>query len=280
MPEPNQRPNQYALGHSPQELDRLAFQAKILEPFTRTFFEQAGVGTGMSVLDVGSGAGDVVFLVRQLVGAEGRVTGTDRAPEALERARKRADALGYSNVTFVQGDPAEMTFDEPFDAIVGRFVLMYYRDPVETLRRLARHVRLGGILAFQDSDNAGRTYPLAPMFDRSFELMGKALELSGVVRCMGPKLYPSFIAAGLPAPTLIAHIGVVGSQDPAVDQLSEFIVTGLRPMMPAIVKHGLATEKELDIETYAQRMAKEFRAGGGILTSPLFIGAWARKASD
>ncbi len=279
MPEPIQQSSQYALGHSPQELDRLAFQAKILEPFTRSCFEQAGVTAGMNVLDVGSGAGDVAFLVRELVGADGQVTGADRAPEALERARQRAEALGYSNVTFVHGDPAQMTFDEPFDAIVGRFVLMYYRDPVEALRCFARHVRSGGILAFQESDNAGRSYPPAPLFDRTFELMGKVQELSGAVRCMGPMLYPSFIAAGLPAPTLATHVGALGSQDPAVDHIAEFIVMGLRGIMPAIIKHGLATAQELDIETYAKRMAEEFRARGGMLTSPVFIGAWARKAA-
>ena len=72
---------EYALGHSTQELDRLAMQARLMEPFTRRVFEQAGLGAGMSVLDVGSGAGDVAFLVRQMVGPEGKVVGTDRAAE-------------------------------------------------------------------------------------------------------------------------------------------------------------------------------------------------------
>jgi hypothetical protein len=47
--------------------------------------------------------------------------------------------------------------------------------------------------------------------------------------------------------------------------------------MPAIVKHGLATEQELDLDTYAQRMVTAFREASGILISPPFVGAWTRK---
>ena len=61
-------PNEYALGHSDRELDRLSMQAQIFEPFTRQLFHEAGLGSGMHVLDVGCGSGDVAFLAAQLVG--------------------------------------------------------------------------------------------------------------------------------------------------------------------------------------------------------------------
>ncbi|HEV2378622.1 MAG TPA: class I SAM-dependent methyltransferase [Terriglobia bacterium] len=278
MPEPAQQKREYALGHSNQELDRLAIQAKLLEPFTRRVFEQAGLAAGMSVLDVGSGAGDVAFLVREMVGPEGKVIGTDRAPEALQRARERAAALGYSNVTFVQGDPVEMPADQLFDAVVGRFVLMYYPSPAEALRGLARHVGPGGILAFQESDNNGaRTFPPIPLFHRFFEITVRTHELSGSDPRMALKLYPAFIAGGLPAPSMEANVGIMGSQDPYFEPLSQFFVQSLRSLMPAILKHGLATEQELDLDTYAQRLVAAFREGGGILISPPFVGAWTRK---
>jgi hypothetical protein len=52
----------YALGHSDEELERLRVQSRFVEPITRQFFQEAGISTGMRVLDVGSGAGDVAFL--------------------------------------------------------------------------------------------------------------------------------------------------------------------------------------------------------------------------
>ena len=280
-PEQPSQARVYALGHSPDELERLTFQAKLLEPFTRRVFEQAGIGPGMNVLDVGSGSGDVAFLVREMVGGEGHVTGTDRAPEAVNKAQERAVGLGYSNVTFVQGDPANLSFEQPFDALVGRFVLMYYPDPAQTLRGLVRHLRPGGIVAFQESDHSGaRSSPPMPLFHRVFELMGRVQELSGADPCMALKLYPTFIAAGLPAPTMQADVGVMGSQDAFVEQLANFVVQGLRSVLPAIIKHGLATAEELDLDTYAPRMSQAFRAGGGIWTSPPFIGAWTRISQD
>jgi len=278
MPEAARQTREYALGHSPRELDRLSKQAELMEPFTRRLFEQAGIGSGMRVLDVGSGAGDVALLLRELVGPEGKVVGTDRSTEALQRAQERSAALGYANVEFVQGDPVEMTFDQPFDALVGRFVLMYYPNPADALRQLARHIRPGGAIAFQESDNSGaRTYPPQPLFDRLFELMQKALEISGAEPRMGLKLYPTFIAAGLPTPSLLTEVAVMGYRDPFLEPLANFLVQGLRSMTPVIVKHGFATEQELDLDTYARRMADGFRAGGGIMMSPPFIGAWTRK---
>ncbi len=281
MSEPAGKTREYALGHSPQELDRLSTQAKLLEPFTRRLFERAGIGRGMRVLDVGSGAGDVAFLLRELVGPEGKVVGTDRAAQALERARERAAALGYSNVEFVQGDPVELTLDAPFDALAGRFVLMYYPSPSEALRQLARHVRPGGVIAFQESDNSGaRTYPPQPLFERLFELMQRAIEGSGAESRMALKLYPAFIAAGLPTPSIEAEVGVMGYQDAFVEPLANFLVQGLRSMTPVILKYGLASEQELELDTYARRMIDAFRAGGGILMSPPFIGCWTRKPDE
>ncbi|HXY84755.1 MAG TPA: methyltransferase domain-containing protein, partial [Gaiellaceae bacterium] len=80
----------YALGHSEHELRRLSVQAKLVDPITRRFLVEAGIGPGMRVLDIGSGVGDVAFLVAGLVGEEGEVVGTDRSAEALTVARERA----------------------------------------------------------------------------------------------------------------------------------------------------------------------------------------------
>jgi ubiquinone/menaquinone biosynthesis C-methylase UbiE len=272
---------EYALGHSPAELDRLTAQAKLLEPFTRRVFEQAGIGPGMSVLDVGSGPGDGAFLVSEIVGPQGSVTGADRAAEAVAKAGERAAKLGYANVTFVQGDPAELTFEQPFDAVVGRFVLMYYPNPAQTLARLARHVRPEGILAFQESDHSGgRSFPRIELWERLMNLIGEAQVLSGAEMQMGLKLYAAFVAAGLPAPSMQAEIGIMGGMDPYAEHLANFLVQTLRSMLPVIIKHGLATAEELDIDTYARRMVEEFRAGGGVWMSPPFVGAWTRKPAS
>ena len=65
-------------------------QARFIEPITRRFLLEAGISTGMRVLDVGSGGGDVSLLARELVGASGEVAGVDRSADAVAAAAARA----------------------------------------------------------------------------------------------------------------------------------------------------------------------------------------------
>jgi 2-polyprenyl-3-methyl-5-hydroxy-6-metoxy-1,4-benzoquinol methylase len=125
----------YALGHSDRELERLTAQARLLDPITRGFFRDAGIVPGMRVLDIGSGAGDVAFLAAEMVGETGEVIGVDRAATALGVASARADARSLRNVSFRAGEPGEMAFARPFDAVVGRYVLQHQGDPVTMLRK-------------------------------------------------------------------------------------------------------------------------------------------------
>ena len=74
----------YALGRSTAETRRLIRQAQIYGPITRQFLVSAGIGTGMKVLDVGSGAGDVALLLADLVGPRGDVVGVEMNPVILE----------------------------------------------------------------------------------------------------------------------------------------------------------------------------------------------------
>src|SRR5437899_2256732 len=142
----------YVLGHSDREIERLRVQALLVDPITRRFMREGGVGPGMRVLDVGSGAGDVAFLAAELVGDAGEVIGVDRAPTALAVARERAPGKSLRNVSFVEGDPANMTFDRPFDAVVGRYVLLFQQDPGTMLRKVAAHLRPGGVVVFHEPD--------------------------------------------------------------------------------------------------------------------------------
>src|SRR4051794_30488720 len=142
----------YPLNHSDRELERLGAQARLVEPFTRRIFRDAGIVSGMRVLDVGSGNGEVTFLAAELVGAAGMVVGTDKAPAAIAAARARAHARSLRYVDFREGDPREMTFERPFDAVVGRYVLQFNTDPTAMLRKLAGHLRPGGVMAFHELD--------------------------------------------------------------------------------------------------------------------------------
>jgi SAM-dependent methyltransferase len=264
----------YILGHSDRELERLNEQARLIDPITRRFLGSAGIVPGMRVLDVGSGAGDVAFLAADLVGAGGEVVGTDRSPAALVTARRRADARSLRNVVFRDGDPAEMTFDRPFDAVIGRYVLMFQREPAAMLRAVAAHARRGGVIFFHEVDLDGaRSFPPAPTYDRCFQWFRETFRLSGADTRMGVKLFSTFIAAGLPAPglqleTLIA--GVANNANPL--RLIAGIVGTLAGEMERL---GVATAAEIGLETLAERMISEAAANGSVIVGRFEIGAWS-----
>src|SRR5438270_2846340 len=125
----NSAPN-YALGSTDAEHERLIRQAALLAPFTERFFRSAGIGPGQRVLDLGSGAGDVAMLAARLVGPAGEVVGVERNPNSIAWARERVARAGLRNVTFAQSDVHELANDRPFDAAVGRWILMFVPDPV------------------------------------------------------------------------------------------------------------------------------------------------------
>jgi ubiquinone/menaquinone biosynthesis C-methylase UbiE len=121
----------------------------------------------MRVLDVGSGTGSVAFLAAELVGSSGQVIGTDLAPVAVATASKAATAKALRHVSFREGNPAEMTFERPFDAIVGRYVLWCQGDLGAMLRALAKHLWPAGVIAFHEPDwSFARSEPAIAMYDR------------------------------------------------------------------------------------------------------------------
>ena len=255
--------NPYVLGHSDRELDRLNKQAHLVDPITRRFLGAAGIVPGMRVLDVGSGAGDVAFLAADLVGASGEVVGTDRSPAALR------------NVVFREGDPTEMTFDRPFDAVIGRYVLMFQREPASMLRGLATHARRGGVIFFHEPDLDGaRSSPPAPTYDRCCQWIRETIRLSGAETRMGTRLFSTFIAAGLPAPSMQLETLVAGAANNA-DPL-HLVADLAGTLAGAMERLGVATAAEVGLETLAERMISEAAASGSVIVGRFEIGAWSR----
>jgi SAM-dependent methyltransferase len=265
----------YGLGHADDELERLRVQGRLVGSITRRWMVDAGIESGMRVLDVGSGVGDVALLAAELVGATGEVIGTDRVGTPVAVATERARAQSLSNVRFLEGDPSEMRFDAPFDAVVGRYVLMFQADPAVWLRRVVQCLRPGGVVMFHEPYRDGvRSFPPVPTYDRAWQLVDDALRGTGGDTIVGIKLHGVFIAAGLPAPTMRMESLIAGGRD-CVDHI-HFEVDPLRTLLPEIERLGLATAAEIDIDTYIDRVRDELVSAGGVIVGRSDVGAWAR----
>jgi 2-polyprenyl-3-methyl-5-hydroxy-6-metoxy-1,4-benzoquinol methylase len=265
---------EYAFGHSNRELARLERQAKLLEPFTRQLLLEAGVTNGMTVLDVGSGAGDVAMLISTIVGSTGQVIGVDRSAAAIAFAKNRAELANLSNIQYIEGDPAELDFGESFDAVVGRHVLMHCPRPAELLRKLTFHVKPGGLVIFQEPDfDAGHSLPPVPLYEQGRVWIGRALRAVGADPEIGLKLLPIYISAGLPTPQMRYDTTLGGGAEWHGCTVG---VDTLRSLLPIIEKFGIADAKEIDIDTFEDRYRSQLADYRSVVVNPPVVGAWSR----
>jgi SAM-dependent methyltransferase len=233
----------------------------------------------MKVLDIGSGAGDVSFLVAELVGPTGCVVGVDMNPEVVTAAGARADHAGWTNVSFMAGDIRDVEVDRDFDAVVGRLVLMYSSDPAATLRSALRHVRQDGVAAFQEM-NVGTpvwSEPPSELHQLLGRCMREAFACGGVEMAMGTRLAEVFISAGLEPPHLCTD-AIIGTGGDWVQRFASAFGAGIiRSVLPTVLEFGIATESELDLDSFDKRYCEEVIRQGSVVQWIPFVGAWAAR---
>lgn len=266
----------YALGSSDRERERLMQQGAILREPLAAAFRGAGIGPGMRVLDIGSGAGDVALLVADMVGPSGSVVGLDRDATSVAWATKRIAEKRLSNIHFHATEFNNFTDAKPFDALVGRFILMYLPDPVVTLRHLSSQLRSGATIVFMEPDFTvfGRVFPEMPDFANCGRWISESLQRAGARIDMGMRLYHAYRDAGfVGTETAASHLSGCGIQP---GMISYFVET-LRSMLPRIEQYGIATREEVQIDTLAARLEAAARATDPQWVGTRYVSAWARK---
>ena len=267
----------YTMGRTQAETERLMRQSRMYSGLTRRMLTEAGLTNGMRVLDIGSGAGDVALAAAELVGPEGRVLGVDVNAEILKTARARVAQAGHDNIEFVAGDAWTLDLESDFDALIGRFVLMYLADPTESLRNLAARVRPGGIVAFHEiSFNPGRL-PHAldtPLADQLVDWTVGVFEKSGAHADLAFRLYRTFIDAGLPEPHL-EYTALAGGWPGWPGY--QYVADSVQSVLPLLEHFGIATAEEADVATIPERLRADVVATKSPIVLPMTVMAWTRR---
>ena len=111
----------------------------------------AGILPGQTVLDLGSGAGNDVFVARAQVGASGRVIGLDMVPEMVAKAKANAARLGHDNVEFMLGEIEDMPLpDATVDVVISNCVLNLVPDKARAFAEIHRVLKPGGHFSISD----------------------------------------------------------------------------------------------------------------------------------
>jgi len=113
--------------------------------------EFAAIKEGDTVVDLGSGAGNDVFIARAITGDKGKVIGIDFTPEMIEKANRNNQKLQYSNIEFKLGEIEDMPLTEnTADVVVSNCVLNLVPDKQKAFSEIYRILKPGGHFCVSD----------------------------------------------------------------------------------------------------------------------------------
>lgn len=120
-----------------------------------------GIGTGMTVLELGPGNGRYTVETARRVGSAGKVIAVDIEPKMIERVLQRAQAETVHNLEAKVANVYHLPFEDgTFDAIYMITVISEIPDPERAMRKFYRVFSASGTLAFSEL-LTDPDYPLA-----------------------------------------------------------------------------------------------------------------------
>ena len=141
--------------------ERAGYEAKLLDLIPPESLEAfAGVGNpfsikplkaGITVVDIGSGAGTDSCVAALKVGNKGKVYGIDMTPEMIETSRASVKKMSLENVVFIPGFAENLPLpDNHVDMVISNGVINLCPDKSAVYKEIFRILKPGGIIQIAD----------------------------------------------------------------------------------------------------------------------------------
>lgn len=124
-----------------------------------------GVERGSTVVDLGTGTGNMLEALSIAVGPEGRVVAEDIHPDFIDRARERASASSLKNVEFILGTDTDPKLPSgAADLVLVLDAYHHFDYPKPMLAAIKRSLRPGGRLAIVEYHKKRGAMEVSPDF--------------------------------------------------------------------------------------------------------------------
>jgi SAM-dependent methyltransferase len=145
----SQQAEQWNLVSGPVWVEMQDIIDRAFKPFEALLIDEAFPGEGRRVLDIGCGSGATTLAMARKLGGEGLCLGVDVSAPLIASARARGKASGLRSADFVLADAQTHAFSPAaFDAVISRFGVMFFDDPIAAFENLRNAVPPDGRLVF------------------------------------------------------------------------------------------------------------------------------------
>jgi len=236
--------NNYVLGNTSDEIERLKIQSALFEPLTRDSLLKGCIRKGMTCCDVGCGPGEVTKMMGDLVGKSGRVVGFDINENYIKycKASTKQKNISYvcDNIITSKTLPAET-----FDIVYSRFMFVHLSNKENALKHMVRLAKKGGTVIVQELDHAPDSwlsYPKRKGVNTLRKIYVKLVKNAGGDPYSGRKLYKMFVDQNLDSMIESHSPCLVMGREP-FNSLGWKIALSLKPQIFSL---DLMSKKEFD----------------------------------
>jgi len=265
--------DQYFLGQSPAEQERLCLQAEELAQDANLLFDRIGVARGWRAVELGCGPGGCLDILSRKVGPGGSVVGVEINADAVSRARGYLADQNVENVEVVQADGKATGLPRgSFDLAFARLLLLNVPEPERIVGEMVALAKSGGVVAFHEADWGLRICdPPHAAFDLLLRVFMDYANANGMDFFIGTRLPRMLRDAGLGDVQVNPIVHVFPSGNP----MRTFFLQFAENLRDRIQAQGLISKPEFDEAVAAVKQRLE--NPDTLLLFPLYIQAWGRK---
>ena len=238
--------NEYFLSTGEADRQRLTILGKLYSPNALVFLKASGLKPGMTILEVGCGAGNMACDLAEYVGPTGSVIAIDNSAYQVELAKQLANKRGISNINFHVHDVLDIdSLGISYDATYGKWVIEFLPNPEDALQAMFNSLKPGGILVYEAGDLDEKKYfslPENPVVEKWHRIGAKINKSFNCTLHLASKnLYPAFQSLSCSNINIKVNQAILmTAEDKSVYRLAVMMC------VPILLEKNIMTQSEID----------------------------------